>query len=801
VIQVVVLEFASLRNEASMALRPRRRSGRHRIGKSGRPRIETLESRVTPSNIGVNLAPNSQYSGDFIWVDVHNLFAPWGQVDAPGVYTPAIPVNANNYPLAPAAAGANLLNYPDGDYQLSYQGTATLTFSGIGYLAGPVVTNSSGVSTGTVVINHDLDIGGVANPGQNLLLTVTGVSSTATFSNFHLYAPGYGSNPTQMFTNTFLNQLKPFSTIRFVNWNDTVNSTASSWQARTPPTSFLSTSTTGVPYEDMIELANEAQKNMWITIPALATPDYVQNLAQLIDQQLDPNLKVYVEYSDETWSDAWLAYSQVLQAAGSNPLVTPGAGPETKIEQQSAFELVSIAQTFDKVFGASSSRVMPVVAGFSDVSSWTQIQLQFIQANFGDPDQFVSGLAIAPYLSLPTGDDVAGLTLNQLFADLNQYLATTYVSDLTSNEALAKKYNLPLVTYEGGTSIPSVTNGLNAQVKLEAQLDPRMYQLYVNMINDWNQYAGSGNLFMAYDFNGLYSDGRYFGVIPSVTDLGSQKYDALVSEALPAGDANLDGTVDYADFQILEANFGLSNTWWEQGDFNDDGVVNWSDLNLLRTNLDPAAVALGQFAQIALFGQPSVITAGQAPEYDGYGVTYLSQMPWVSSSNGTGPVEVNQNAAGLPIQLDGSVYAQALEVNGASDVTVNLAGEYTTFQSQIGIPSSSNSNPVIFLIYGDGKLLYESPVTTSASGSIPVSVNVSGVQQLSLEAIPSIDKATGDYAVLDGEFRDGSSITIYDALAGIRERTTVVDADDRFVCLSLRPARRLYHLAVSDRCE
>ena len=44
-----------------------------------------------------------------------------------------------------------------------------------------------------------------------------------------------------------------------------------------------------------------------------------------------------------------------------------------------------------------------------------------------------------------------------------------------------------------------------------------------------------------------------------------------------------------------------------------------------------------------------------------------------------------------------------MEVNGNSDVTVNLAGEYTTFQSEIGVPNSGVSSPVIFLIYGDGK--------------------------------------------------------------------------------------------------
>ena len=245
--------------------------------------------------------------------------------------------------------GGNLLNYPDGDYQLSYQGTATVSFSGIGYLAGPVTTNRNGLSTGTVVIDHSL------GNGQLLLMNVTGVSSTATMSNFHLYAPGYGSNPTQMFTNDFLNQLKPFSTIRFENWNNVINSKVSTWQQRTPSTSFVATGTFGVPYEDMIELANEAQKNLWINIPALATPNYVQNLAQLIDSELDPTLNVYVEYSDETWDPVWLEYTQVLQAAQSNPLVK-AKGAANQVEQQSIYEIVSIAQIFDHVFGGQPHR-------------------------------------------------------------------------------------------------------------------------------------------------------------------------------------------------------------------------------------------------------------------------------------------------------------------------------------------------------------------------------------------------------------------------------------------------------------
>ena len=73
-------------------------------------------------------------------------------------------------------------------------------------------------------------------------------------------------------------------------------------RSRVPPNAFVTDGSGGVPYEDMIELCNEAQKDMWINIPALATPQFVQSLAQLIYTDLDPNLNVYVEYSNETWN-------------------------------------------------------------------------------------------------------------------------------------------------------------------------------------------------------------------------------------------------------------------------------------------------------------------------------------------------------------------------------------------------------------------------------------------------------------------------------------------------------------------
>ena len=73
---------------------------------------------------------------------------------------PSIPLTADDYPLANATTSFNLTNYPDGNYRFSLTGSATVAFTDIGQLAGPV-TVSNGVTTGTVIVNHQTGDGNV----------------------------------------------------------------------------------------------------------------------------------------------------------------------------------------------------------------------------------------------------------------------------------------------------------------------------------------------------------------------------------------------------------------------------------------------------------------------------------------------------------------------------------------------------------------------------------------------------------------------------------------------------------------
>jgi len=70
------------------------------------------------------------------------------------------------------------------------------------------------------------------------------------------------------------------------------------------------------------------------------------------------------------------------------------------------------------------------------------------------------------------------------------------------------------------------------------------------------------------------------------------------------GDANLDGLVNGADFNILAANFNQNITGWDQGDFNYDGLVNAADFNELAANFNQGvsgAASAGDVAALDAF--------------------------------------------------------------------------------------------------------------------------------------------------------------------------------------------------------
>jgi hypothetical protein len=135
--------------------------------------------------------------------------------------------------------------------------------------------------------------------------------------------------------------------------------------------------------------------------------------------------------------------------------------------------------------------------------------------------------------------------------------------------------------------------------------------------------------------------------------------------------------------------------------------------------------------------------------------TYLSDLPFAATpTNGWGPVELDtsngeDNAGdGGTMMLNGDTYAKGLGAHALSDIKFNLGGAYTNFTSDIGIDDevTNAAATVIFQVFGDGVMLYQSPVMRATSATQTANVSVAGVQQLELVVTDAGDGNAYDHA-------------------------------------------------------
>ncbi len=137
------------------------------------------------------------------------------------------------------------------------------------------------------------------------------------------------------------------------------------------------------------------------------------------------------------------------------------------------------------------------------------------------------------------------------------------------------------------------------------------------------------------------------------------------------------------------------------------------------------------------------------------GIVYLSDLTWVSATNGWGPVEKDmsnggQNAGdGTTITLNGVTYAKGLGAHAASDIVYNLNGQYSLFQSAVGADDETGATAGLdFQVYADGTLVWDSGGMAQTDPTQSFSLNMTGVQQLRLH----LDDLDGDYSYDHGDW-------------------------------------------------
>jgi len=473
--------------------------------------------------IGTNVSGLDDWSVEFTFVDAFKQSRPWFSGSATA-WEDQRPLDLDEHgwvrSLLPGQVARTLMfwdlsrtpgQYPAGNYTVTYEGEGQIEY-------GPsarVIERAPGRD----VIDVDPARGG----GIGLFLTATNPSNYIR----HLHVTMPGRSAAERFNPTFVERLGNFRAIRFMNWmlgQTNNNIMQSHWSERPVPDDARWTSR-GVPVEIMVELANQLHADPWFTIPHLADDDYVRRFAQIVAEQLDPTLKVYVEHSNEVWNGG---YPQARYAQQRGLELGLSANPSEAQIRYHALRSREIFGIFEEVFPAE--RLVRVLGSAAAVPAATQTAV-----SFRDTRAHTDAIAIAPYFGIPATDlaRVRSMTVDDLLRELEATSVPAVMNQVRQHVAIGRQQQLPVIAYEGGQHLVTWGAGpLQGDPRLEALFDavnrdPRFGALYSRYLQNWAD-AGGG-LFMHYMNCNVYGLFGRFGSLEYLDQprTDAPKYDAL----------------------------------------------------------------------------------------------------------------------------------------------------------------------------------------------------------------------------------------------------------------------------------
>jgi len=484
-------------------------------------------SRPPSVPLGINLGSLTYYAPTLAFVDVMKNADDPQSTNASGAgpwdteLASKVPLDASGLPLeipysGPGVREPQWLRYSV--VSLAYPGRYTLLYDGEGEFAFPA-SPAQVIDQAPGVLHLD-----VQKDEGSLFLTITRSAKADHVRNLRLILPGFEAKyATEPFHPRFLEQLRGAAVLRFMDWQRTNNSELVRFQDRATPQMSQGTRR-GAAFETMIELANRVGADPWLCVPHQADDDFVEQMAKLVRDKLGPGRVVYIEYSNEVWNGIFSQYEYAAQQgckAGLSKLEPyPGSCSDDGVKLWAATKWAAkrsarVFEIFEKVFGGSE-RLVRVLGGQSAWVERNEVLLQVFNNPAINPKRVrADALAIAPYFGAIADELVEKRSPRELSVDaiLQQVEASIepQVREAArQNKALADRFGLRLVAYEGGQHL--VANGEHQNdaeftAKLiAANRHPRMGVLYEKMFDAW--YAASGRELMVL-FNSAEAPSKY----------------------------------------------------------------------------------------------------------------------------------------------------------------------------------------------------------------------------------------------------------------------------------------------------
>ena len=514
--------------------------------------LPTLKSNGTPPAVGVGLAPVADWSTQQPFIDIMKTARPWlghlpGQFGGMGYedLQARNVLDPQGWPvrIPPELSSIGTLLLTDmPEAAVSLAGRYLLRFDGEGIVEVSGRAENKRYGKGEVSFSYAPGPGSVdiriqrssnADPVRNITVVKE--------ENQSRLDAGERFNPA------WLARIGGFSGLRFMDWMAVNDSTLSDWHERPRPTD-VTYAWQGVPIEVQVELANELQIDPWFNIPHLATDSFVRSFAEYVKSNLDPSLTAYVEFSNEVWN--W----QFAQAHWADEQAIARWGQKDAWVQYYALRAREVAQIWKDVFARDSeARLVSVIStqtgwigleemiltppllqaetagavapaevfdayavsgyfgGVLGVADYEPLVQAWLQASENKAQtqaeaQGLSGAEAESYVSRHRYDHANALAAQDVrdgsLSDTGDGALTNLISKVWPHHAnAARRHNLKLVVYEGGSHIvgigPQLENDEITHFIQHFSYTPEIASIYQTLITAWHDLGGE--LFMAYN--------------------------------------------------------------------------------------------------------------------------------------------------------------------------------------------------------------------------------------------------------------------------------------------------------------
>lgn len=448
-------------------------------------------------NIGTNLGGVSDYATEIPFVDMMKACRIWYTQDANNPAgspfdteaADSLTYRTDGYPthipqVVPGRAFTQKVSTIWAVTTAWKPGTYVVLFDGVGELS------FSGGHSDLILVNPNKYSFSFTSPVGNFLqMTIENSLASDPIRNIRVLHQEYETTYlTQPFNPIWLDKILVFKSVRFMDWGQTNNwgqsdqwswddPTLFNWNERSKLEYYTWTHSKGIPYEMMIKLMNDYDLDGWVCVPHRASNDYIDNMATLFYNNLEPNRELTVEFSNEIWN--WM-FGQTNWCFKYGCTIPDLSWPEGIVPY-----IQNCLNRWTTIYGSDVNRIKRAVGlqtGWLDVS-------QRIAYNM-NPSSFD---VVSPtyYFALDGAADAeldvlgASATAADVESRVRAYWEVNEQSWLNQiKTTISDSLNKPIYFYEGGQHITPTPFGEEptyAQALIDIQRSPLMY----NMYNDW----------------------------------------------------------------------------------------------------------------------------------------------------------------------------------------------------------------------------------------------------------------------------------------------------------------------------